>query len=89
MSGCVPDFIRKAKIEGGYVLFNGKKKRVLDYFWTSTDSPHVPNTDWFWVTLRGVGSVKFHEHDFKPLKTQKTKPRQPRKVSVEPFFPEF
>lgn len=76
MSGNVPYFVGR----GCYIMLDGKRKVVKDYFFTSSDHPHVPNTDKFWVQLQGEREARaFSDHDFAPL-------QEPVKGQVPPWL---
>ena len=62
MSGYVPDFIKK----DGYV-----KVKVKDFYFTSSDAPHVPNTDKLVLVLEGGTIIDVHK--VKPVGKERSK----------------
>ena len=65
MSGHVPSFIRK----GGFVLYKGKRRKVIDYFFTNpTPVMHwIPNIDVLILVLNRNERVEFSD-TIKPIK---------------------
>ena len=67
MSAYVPNFIKK----GGYVKVGRVKVKVKDYYFTSSDTPYVPNTDKLVLVLEGGESIDAYR--FKPVRKEKKK----------------
>lgn len=67
MSGYVPDFIKK----GGYVKVGHVKIKVKDYYFTSSDTPYVPNTDKLVLVLENGTSIAAYR--VKPARKEKNK----------------
>ena len=74
MSGHVPDFITK----GGYVKLGMQEVKVVDYYFTASDAPFVPNTDKLILVLEG--GRKIDATDVRPA--TKSKKRKTKK-----YFP--
>lgn len=64
MSGHVPEFIKK----GGYVTYLGIMKKVVNYYFTSSDTPYIPNTDQLILVFERGEKVKYNYETVKPMK---------------------